>query len=774
MKLTPLYIILIAALLFPDGAAWAQARPDRDRRDRTEAAAEVRRSVEARRQRADAWAATHRAPRRVRQADGRVVELRDVRDGRPLYVASLNQFAAAATGTDQLYPGHALGLSLTGKGMTLGVWDAGHVLPGHQEFGGRVVTGDQAADDDHATHVAGTLAASGVLPQVRGMAYEAALHSYDWNADATEMMAEANKGLLVSNHSYGPLAGWHYGDVEETGERWYWFGNPLKSRTEDYQFGLYGHEAAEFDGVAFAHPYLLPVVAAGNDRNDRGPSSGSYRAMDAFGNWQTYEVGNQAPRDGGLLGFDTISGAATAKNVLTVGSVGYAEGAARISAFSSFGPTDDGRVKPDLVGIGEAVYSTTATGPKRNQNYEAYSGTSMAAPNIAGSLVLLQQYYEALWRRYMRAATLKALALHTAHDLGLPGPDYAYGWGLLDARKAAEHLLATVGNGAALIEGELPSGGAYTRTVVSGGGPLRVTLAWTDRPANARSVLNNRLSHLRNDLDVRLVHTETGAVYLPYVLDPLHPEAAAAPGDNRVDPVEQIWIADAPAGAYTITVSSDEALVSDAPQPFSLLVSGAGSEEQAVSLAESSAEASVDRVLLSWRAHFERRAGDYLVERIPITIDRQGKRSPGAPVRVGSLPNTGNSGAGGAYTFTDKGLLAGAYRYRILYAAGGGAAGVVAEVETTVLPPEAFAALYNYPNPFSDQTRIVVDLPENRTVTLEVYDALGRRVAVVYRGLLAAGRHELPLDASGWASGFYLARLSSEKGVLTQRLVVAR
>ena len=88
--------------------------------------------------------------------------------------------------------------------------------------------------------------------------------------------------------------------------------------------------------------------------------------------------------------------------------------------------------------------------------------------------------------------------------------------------------------------------------------------------------------------------------------------------------------------------------------------------------------------------------------------------------------------------------------------------------------PEAFSLLSNYPNPFSDRTQVVLDLPERQDVTLEVYDVLGRRVMLVYEGQLAAGRHELAVEADGWAPGIYLARLTTPKAARSHRMVVTR
>ncbi|MBM3889238.1 MAG: hypothetical protein FJ388_08945, partial [Verrucomicrobia bacterium] len=105
---------------------------------------------------------------------------------------SANVNAADTTNADQLRSGGGLGLNLTGAGVTVGVWDGGAVRSTHQEFGGRVTVVDAVGNSDHATHVAGTVGASGVAAAARGMATSVSIRSRDWNNDTTEMNADAS------------------------------------------------------------------------------------------------------------------------------------------------------------------------------------------------------------------------------------------------------------------------------------------------------------------------------------------------------------------------------------------------------------------------------------------------------------------------------------------------------------------------------------------------------------------------------------------------------
>ncbi|WP_158267441.1 S8 family serine peptidase [Adhaeribacter arboris] len=135
-----------------------------------------------------------------------------------------------------------------------------------------------------------------------------------------------------------------------------------------------------------------------------------------------------------------------AKNVLTIGAVSAVTGGyqnpeeVKSAYFSSWGSTDDGRTRPDLVGNGVGVFSSVATS---DAAYDSYDGTSMAAPNITCSMFLLQEQYAKLHQNAtMRAATLKGLVIHTADEVGkAAGPDYIYGWSLLNTAKAAALIL---------------------------------------------------------------------------------------------------------------------------------------------------------------------------------------------------------------------------------------------------------------------------------------------------------------------------------------------
>jgi len=500
--------------------------------------------------------------------------------GYPLYTAVNNNIISASTiGVNLLWPG-ANGLNLSGSSAymnnKLGLWDLGQVRATHVELAGRITQKESSTTEDHTTHVAGTMIAKGVNPAAKGMAYEAAkLICYDFSNHLSEMLSES-QNLLVSNHSYSNIAGWYYNTDEE---RWEFWGE--NGAAEDYKFGYYSYDAQLFDSIAYNAPYYLIVKAAGNSRSENGPNVGeTYWRFNAGGT-----MINAGPRPQGINSndeYDNIPTYGVAKNILTIGAVlpvpnGYKQPQdVKGSSFSSWGPTDDGRIKPDVVADGVNVLSSTAAS---DNAYTSYSGTSMATPAASGSAFLLQEYYARLnGGSFLRSATLKGLIIHTADEAGpTEGPDYQYGWGLMNMRKAAD-VISGVNNDHLIYERLLsdqgPNAEFNIHLVPSGTGPITATLCWTDPKGRVESVnvLNNQASKLVNDLDMRI--SIGGQTYFPWMLDPANPSLAATKGDNTRDNVEKIVINNPIAGAdYALKISHKRSL-DRASQAFSLIVSG--------------------------------------------------------------------------------------------------------------------------------------------------------------------------------------------------------
>ncbi|MFH1313448.1 MAG: S8 family serine peptidase, partial [Candidatus Eisenbacteria bacterium] len=493
--------------------------------------------------------------------------------GLPVVYILENINAARTISTDDVWPGGSGGFSLTGSGTTLGelaVWDGGGVLTTHQEFTGRVTQMDSPSGTHyHSTHVAGTMIGEGVVGNAKGMSYQGTLAAYEWTNDDSEMASAAAAGMNVSNHSYGYGTGWYYNGS------WYWYGDISVSTVEDYGFGFYSPEAEAWDQIAYDAPYYTICKSAGNDRNDYGPGAGGgHYVWDGGWTWST----DTRDPDGGSDGYDCVSWNGTAKNILSVGAVNDITGGwtdssdVVMSSFSAWGPTDDGRIKPDIVANGVSLYSCTNTG---TSNYATYSGTSMSSPNLSGSLNLLVRHYEATHTGTTPlSATMKAVLIQTADEAGpYPGPDYMNGWGLMNTLHAAELIELDSTEPGHILEEDLANSETDEYYIdLDGLSPVRISLAWTDPPGTPPSPsLNPTTLMLVNDLDVRLEHIGTSTEYEPYVLDPSNPAYAASTGDNIRDNSEQIYLASPPAGTYLVSVTHKGTLAS--PQDYSLVSS---------------------------------------------------------------------------------------------------------------------------------------------------------------------------------------------------------
>ncbi|WP_289044665.1 S8 family serine peptidase [uncultured Olleya sp.] len=483
--------------------------------------------------------------------DGTLYKIVNIIDGKPIYQTTDNINSAISTRTNFLHNGGGLGLNIEGQNMHVATWDGGPTLSTHQEFlddstipTSRVTTPDSSAsnsESNHSTHVSGTIVAKGTDINAKGMAPKATLTSYDWDNDDLEALNQANtNGLLLSNHSYGiPVS------VDGT------------QNAPTWMMGCYNTDAAIWDNVAYNAPYYLMIASAGND------------------GLSTY--------NGGLANnYDKLTTNKNSKNNLVIANANNPlinpNGSGDmlnvfINTSSSQGPSDDGRVKPDITADGTNVYSTISSS---NSAYTIYSGTSMAAPNTTGTLLLLQQYYNQLNTKFMKSATLKGLVCHTADDdVSSPGPDPIFGWGLLNAKVAAEKIQeATLGD-AIIYEATLNNNQSFTTQVtISSGDRLSATLCWTDPAGTAQdNIVNSSVPALVNDLDIRITN-ESDTEYFPWKLQLSNVNGLAIKGDNLVDNVENIDIENAPAGTYTITINHKGTLTNSL-QDYSLIVTGA-------------------------------------------------------------------------------------------------------------------------------------------------------------------------------------------------------
>ena len=479
----------------------------------------------------------------------------DIVDGKPVYITTSNIKSAKATRTNFLQSGGDLNLDLEGENMNVATWDGGPTLASHQEFTSddenstsRITTPDLSSSNgrsNHSTHVSGTIVASGKNSSAKGMAPKATLVSYDWDNDTIEALDEAIlNGLLFSNHSYGiPV-------LTDDG----------LPNAPTWLMGCYNNEAKAWDDIAYNAPYYLMIAAAGNSGEDN------------------YDGGLQA-------NYDKLTNFGVSKNNLVVANASnpviHPNGSGDllslfINSSSSQGPADDGRIKPDISADGTNVFSPISSS---DTDYATYSGTSMATPNVLGSLLLLQEYYNRLYSKFMLSATVKALVIHTADDdKTIIGPDPIFGWGLLNSKYAAEVIQNSTTNNSVIIEKSLENKGTYAFdfTVSDGGHPVSATIVWTDPSGtDFTGVLNSPNAALVNDLDLRItLNSETSfETFYPWKLDLDNISGFATKNDNSVDNVENIDIEFPTSGTYSLTVSHKGSLV-NSKQNFSLILTG--------------------------------------------------------------------------------------------------------------------------------------------------------------------------------------------------------
>lgn len=420
--------------------------------------------------------------------------------------------------------------NITGKNAVVAEWDEGLIESNHTDFVGRVTAPDtckHAGDSgsctamNHATHVAGTMGGKGAKNSAYiGQAPNATFISWEWLETATELYNETN--FSVSNFS---------ADVAQNS--WGYtlcYNGDYDSMTQAFDRVVYGNRT-------FVNETITIVFSAGNDGTD---------------------------------GYNSTCGpGGTAKNVITVGSIDYDD--LEVSSYSSLGPTDDGRIKPDVVAPGCGTYSShqissTFTG----DTYGEMCGTSMAAPVVSGIVALIEEAYQKTYNVSLLPSTDKAILVHTATDLGNAGPDYSYGWGLVDIRRA----LKTVLNGSNMIvQGNITqdltalhrSNLNYSFNVSTSISKLRVTLVWSDPPVG---------SSLFNSLDVWLT-APNGTSFYPWVLNKSNPSAAATKATTYLpltdnNNVRQVEVTNPSTGQWNISVNG---LYVDTswPQQFSLI-----------------------------------------------------------------------------------------------------------------------------------------------------------------------------------------------------------
>jgi subtilisin family serine protease len=503
--------------------------------------------------------------------------------------------------------------NLTGDGVTVSLFELAAAQASHVEFEGRLTLapttqGGGASDGRHATHVAGTIGAAGIKPAAKGMAPKARIHQfcveYDTNNCSGEWLAlkEDNLpplGVTIDNNSWGYVWGWWEGDL------------PVWSQTDIY-WGAYDLIlASPIDKIANDKDILF-VHSAGNDAtlpsdlitdqwrshhhvdDDFEEIRGQVHCVSKDGSGNDCPTHCNAPSARCEIGlhhsiapFDTLGTTAAAKNVVAVGAV---QTSGAIVSFSSRGPAKDGRVKPDVVARGAGVHSTIPT-----DSYANLSGTSMAAPAVTGIAALITEQWKRSYGTQPSAAAVKALLIAGTDDLGNPGPDYTFGFGLVNAQKSVDLIRADEGAKQRIRTLSFASGQQQQyelALVVTEPQTLRVVLNWSD----PYIIYDPRFSDIAekalvNNLDLRVVDP-SGTTIHPWILNKDSYEANATRGVNSVDNVEMVEIPNATPGTYRVLAVGTSVL--EGPQS-AVLVTNAGTARPCRDVQEVSGNDSADR-----------------------------------------------------------------------------------------------------------------------------------------------------------------------------------
>ncbi|MCL4220101.1 MAG: S8 family serine peptidase [Phycisphaerales bacterium] len=437
---------------------------------------------------------------------------------------------------------------LDGTGVKALIYDGGTALSTHTFYGGRLTTLDSSGVIAHATHVAATVGGSGVIGtgNHRGMAPNATLFSAGFQSDGTGTFLYTNPGDIESD--YGNAIN-NRGVVLTN--------NSIGTNTETNGFpcsiqGDYGMTDVVIDSIARGSIGNAPIIvwAAGNERQ------GTRCNVEGFGSYYS-----SAPPAG-------------AKNHLCIGAVNANDDS--MTSFSSWGPTDDGRMKPDFSAPGCQSNGDGGVTSASNSSTTATTtmcGTSMASPTACGIVALMLQDHRTQFpgRLDPLSSTVKAILAHTAVDRGIIGPDYQFGYGSIRAVAAIDQMRLDAHSEVAVEQGEIRN---FIFDVAPGQTSIKVTAAWADVPAAA-----NATNALINDIDIRLI-SPSGVTFYPWTLNPASPSSAAVrTAANHRDNIEQVLVDNPQSGQWRCEVVGFS--VPSGPQTVSI-VGPAGMVERGV------------------------------------------------------------------------------------------------------------------------------------------------------------------------------------------------
>lgn len=507
-----------------------------------------------------------------------------IQEGPPPLTAN-NDGARATMRVNQV---NAAPYNLTGTGVRAFVFDAGTVRSTHETFntGGpsRVTVIDASAVNAHPTHVAGTVGGDGAPTSTggagRGVATGATILSSGYQQVGGTMLFWDNAGDIEADYTLGRNT--HNADL---------ITNSIGSNTASNGYpctrqGDYDITGSLLDGIVRDNNPAIndPVILTWANGNERGGGS---------------------PRARCGANYLTTAPPSCAKNPIHVGAIN-SDGSS-MTSFSSWGPCDDGRMKPVISAPGcetgrvtgqNYIYSSVST---NDTSYGGACGTSMSTPAVAGTVALMIQDWRARGFGGATARPLPALVkswlIHGATDLGLDGPDYIYGYGGVNAQKTIDILRAgsgTLVDAATAWGTDSATNGSVDNffiTVPANTAELKATLAWDDAAAAAFAA-----NAVVNNLTLELIAPDT-TVRRAWVLNPASPHLAATTGNNALDNQEQVLVQNPAAGVWTVRVTGTA--VPTGPQTYGLVYTRSGAPTGGCTTTASTFEAGNDSWTLS-------------------------------------------------------------------------------------------------------------------------------------------------------------------------------
>ena len=631
---------------------------------------------------------------------------------------------------------------LTGVGVVVGMMDGGPLAP-HPDFAGRVTNIDGTTPLAHATHVAGTLGGTGVFSeerggsafQWRGIAPDVSIITWDYYGTVIQDFIDSISLYGVDLHHNS----WGFGVNSQNCEI----------------LGDYDFLAPDLDSlVVGAAGRRIPIIfSAGNERDD----------------------GDCPLLEGG---YGCLNPPKAAKNLLVVGATNSDDDT--MTEFSSWGPTDDGRLKPDVCAPGceaggEGYIKSTL--PTDIYGAPGWCGTSFSAPVGSGAIAILHQAWDSTFvGTEPEPSFFRAILAATAVDLGNPGPDFAFGHGRIDIKKAAESLLGDTPFTDLVAQDDVVE---HTFSVAPGTSSIRVVLAWDDPPAAPVSD-----PALVNDLDLVLV-SPSETIYEPWILDPAFPGLDAVRGIDTRNNMEQVSVSLPQAGEWRARIVGTN--VPQGPQIASLVGVDAFGPSGVADL--ELVDAAENSVSFAWK---DDRVFDYegtlvarSTEEIPWTPARghgylEGQ-SPLPGVTVVYSRATDHS----VDPWTDAGLVADSDYYYSFHSyddARNYSSAVTIQARTDspsgisgAPGGPALSLSAPRPNPASASAEIRFALPRASAVELRLFDPSGRRVARLVDSSLGPGHHQVVWDGTDDSgnpvgSGLFFLELRVGDERLTQRL----